>query len=419
MTYAGTQWTKGLLGASIGFAAVFGAAVSLGQVPPVPALDPAPAVEPAKDTVEPVKDAVEPAKDAVEPAKDAVKDATDTARDAVKDAKDTAQDAVKDARDTARDATQPAAGAVRDAARDARDTARDAREGVRDTARDAREGVRDTTRDARDTVRDARDAARDTARDARDTVRDIRGSVNASAGARANLRWQDLRSADVGLWFDRSVNDGLVIADVATQGPIAKLGFQEGDRIVSIGGRTIVRQADFMPYLYANASAGPVPVIINRGGKQVTIQMDPQVFLTHANSYESDRLEQIGLVLDDRAADRIVVWRVMPRSPAFFAGVRGGDVIVSFNKQPVSTSAELAQLAAKAESGPIALEVQRGDRARMLEVDFQAPGTEARSSLRPDYDAAPAAEATFRTAPASGYYDGGYRARRGLFGRRR
>ena len=339
----------------------------------------------------------------------------------MRDAKDTAKDAVKDAKDAA----QPLPGAVRDAARDAR-------EGVRDTARDARDAARDTARDARGTVRDAREGVRDTVRDAaRDTVRDVRGSVNASANARANLRWQDMRAADLGLWFNSSaganVNNGLVIADVATQGPIAKLGFQEGDRIVSVAGRNITRQADFIPYLYSsNVAGGRVPIVINRGGQQQTIYMEPQVFLTHASSYQSDPLDQMGIVADDRVQDKAVVLRVMPRSPAYYGGLRSGDIITSLNKQPVSNVAELSQLAAKAEPGPIALEVQRGDRGRMLEVDFQAPNTEARSALRPNLDgdapaAAPALDSGVRTAPASGYYNNGgsYAPRRGLFRGRR
>jgi len=408
-------WKKGLLAASIGLSAVIWAATGLGQVPAVPAAPAVPAVDPAP--------AVEPAKDS---AKDAVKDAKDTAKDAVDDAKDTAKDAVKDAKDAA----QPLPGAVRDAREGARDTVRDAREGARDTARDARDTVRDAREGARDTVRDARDTARDTVRDVRDTARDVRGSASASANARANLRWQDMRSADLGLWFNSSANvkDGLVIADVATQGPIAKLGFQEGDRIVSVAGRNITRQADFLPYLYSsNVAGGRVPIIINRAGRQQTIYMEPQVFLTHANSYQSDALEQIGIVADDRVQDKAVVWRVMPRSPAYYGGVRSGDVIISLNKQPVSNVAELSQLAAKAEPGPIALEVQRGEKARMLEVDFQAPNTEVRSALRPSLEdspvpapAAPAVDAGVRTAPASGYYNGGsYAPRRGLFRGRR
>ena len=220
-----------------------------------------------------------------------------------------------------------------------------------------------------------------------------------------------------------------MIADVGTQGPIAKLGFEEGDRIISVNGQRVARQADFMQYLFSsNVADGRVAVIVNRGGKQQSIYMEPQTFLTHVNSYESDRLEQIGIVGDDRIADRVVVWRVTPRSAAYFAGLRSGDVIVNFNKQPVSTWAELSQFAAKAEAGAIALEVQRGEKTRQLEVDFQAPNVEARSSLRPNLDNgdAPSLEATVRTPTASGYSNSGYNnsrsynsGRRGLFRGRR
>jgi len=350
-------WTKSLLAASIGLSAVIWTATGFGQLPAVPAIPAVPAVP------------------AVDPAP----------------------------------AVEPVRNAVRGAAQDARDT-------VRGAAQDARDAVRGAAQDARDAVRGA-------AQDVRDTVRDARVGVNASANARANLRWQDMRAADLGLWFNSSANanNGLVIADVATQGPIAKLGFQEGDQIVSVGGRAITRQADFLPFLYsANAAGGRVPIIISRGGQQQTIYMEPQAFLTHANSYQSDPLEPIGIVADDRVEGKAVVWRVMPRSAAFYAGLRNGDIVTSFNSQPVSTAAELSQLAAKAKAGPIALEVQRGDKTRQLQVDLQAPNAEVRSALRPNLDSdtpTPALNAGIRTAPASGYYNG--TGRRGLFRGRR
>jgi hypothetical protein len=387
----------------------------------VPAAPDVPAAEPVKDAAEPVKDAAEPVKDAAEPVKDAaepVKDAAEPVKDAAKDAADIPRDTAQPARDAARDATDTA----RDAARDA---TRDVREGARDAARGAREGVRDTREGARDAVRDTREGVRDAARDARegvrDTARDVRGSVDASGRARASLQWQDLQSADLGLWFNRDTRDGLVIADVATQGPIARLGFREGDRIVSVAGQRITRQADFTRFLFSSNVRGRVPVIVLRDGREQTIFMEPQVFLTHANSYQSDPLEQFGIILDDRVQDRVVVWRVMPRSPAFFAGIRGGDLIVSFNKQPIESSAQLGELAAQADTGPIAVEVQRGDRVRMVDLDLQASSNvEARTALRPGYEA-PAMEPV-RVAPSSGNYynNSGYNyGRRGLFRWRR
>jgi len=397
---------KSLLGTSVGSAALIWASTGYCQLPGVPAIPEVPV--PAVPDV-PAVPAVDPAP-AVEPVKDAVKGAADTA-----------EGAVKDAAGAAKAATEPLPGAVREA-----------REGVRDTVRDARGAAQDATRDARDTVRDAREGVRDTVRDARegvrDTVRDIRGSLNGSANARANLRWQDLHSADLGLWFNgnANANSGLVIADVGTQGPIAKLGFQEGDRIVSVAGQPVTTQTNFMQYVFSsNVAGGRVPVIITRGGRQQTIYMEPQVFLTHANSYSSDPLEQIGLVADDRVEGKVVVWRVMPRTTAYYAGLRSGDIVTSFNSQPVTTAAELSQLAAKAKAGPIALEVQRGDKTRQLQVDFQGAGVQAHSALRPNLDSdspvpAPALDAGVRTAPATGYYNNGSSyGRRGLFRGRR
>jgi membrane-associated protease RseP (regulator of RpoE activity) len=373
---------KSLLGASVGSAALIWASTGLCQLPGVPAVPAVPEVPvPAVPDV-PAVPAVDPAP-AVEPV-----------RDAVKGAADTAEGAVRDAAGAARAATQPIPGAVRDAARD------------------------------------VRGAAQGAARDVRDAVRAVPGSVNASANARANLRWQDLHSADLGLWFNgnANANTGLVIADVGTQGPIAKLGFQEGDRIVSVAGQPITTQANFMQYLFSsNVAGGRVPVIITRGGKQQTIYMEPQAFLGYANSYQSDPLQQIGLVADDRVQDKAVVWRVMPRTPAYYAGLRSGDIVTSFNSQPVTTAAELSQLAAKAQAGPIALEVQRGDKVRQLQVDFQGAGVQAHSALRPNLDAEtpvpaapPALDAGVRTAPATGYYNtGSSYGRRGLFRGRR
>lgn len=424
-----TRWAINFCGASVGSAALFLTSTGYGQelpaVPAVPAVEPVKdavepvkdAAEPVKDAAEPVKDAAEPVKDAAEPVKDAAKDGVDAATAPVKPATDAARDAARDATDTARDAARDATRDVREGARDAtreaREGVRDVREGARDAVRDTREGVRDTARDARDTVRDVRDTARD-------TVRDVRGSVNASGSARANLQWQDLQSADLGLWFNRDTRDGLIISDIGTEGPIARLGFQEGDRIVSVGGQRITRQADFTRFLFSSNAQGRVPVIVFRDGREQTIYMEPQVFLTHANSYQSDPLERFGIILDDRVQDQVVVWRVMPRSPAFFAGIRGGDLIVSFNKQPIESSAQLGELAAKADTGPIAVEVQRGDRVRMVDLDLQASSNaEARTALRPGYEA-PAMEPV-RVAPASGYYNnsGNNSGRRGLFRWRR
>jgi len=302
-------------------------------------------------------------------AKDAAKEAKDTTRETTKEAQDTARDTTKEARDTAtegREATRDA----RDTARDVREGARDTREGFRDTRRDVREGVRDTTRDARDGAREG----------ARDTARDVRRE------SRASFRAESTRSADFGIWFGRSTGRGLIISDVATTGAIARFGFREGDLIVSVNGTRVASETDFVRYIFADDVRNTrVKVIVLRGGREEIVYVEPAVLIEEMHVVHEDPLEQFGIVLDDRYTDRIVVWKVLPRTPAFYAGFRSGDVITTFHGRRIASPREFVQIVQRTNPGLIAVEVNRGQRARSLEVDFRTRA-ESRTALRPDFE---------------------------------
>jgi predicted metalloprotease with PDZ domain len=300
-----------------------------------------------------------------ENAGEAVKDAVQQATDATKDAAKQAQDIAKQAQDTAKDATKQA----RDTAKEARDTARDA-------TRDAREGARDTARDVREGARDVREGVRDTARDIRDSVRD----------ARRTFRAESTRAADFGIWFGRSTDRGLVISDVATTGAISRVGFREGDSIVSVNGRRVASEADFVRQIFADDVRNTrVKVVVLRGGREEIVYVEPAVLIEEMYAERHDPLEDFGLVLDDRYTDRIVVWKVLPRSPAFYAGFRSGDVITTFQGRRIASPREFVQVVERTDPGWVAVDVTRGQRARSLEVDYRT-GAEARTALRPNFE---------------------------------
>ena len=334
-------------------------------------------------------------KDTKDAAKDAAKDAKDTARDTAKDARDTAKDVQNSAKDTVKDARDTA----KDVKEDAKDAAKDARDNASDAAKNARDDVRDN---ARDTVRDPRDVnrdpARDQSRDARDpenvrkpnpldTVRDKR---DAGANVNASFSAQGTRAADIGLWFDRDTSKGLVISDVATRGAIAKLGFREGDRIVSVNGQKITREDDFVTYLFADdARTQRIKVIVIRDGQEQVVYVEPAIFVEELSYVEHDPLETFGVIIDDRYTDRIVVLRVVPRSPAYYAGLRAGDTIVTLGNQRLANVATLIQRLTTGDAGEVALQINRGQATRTLHVDLPkfVNRTERRTSLRPNFDA--------------------------------
>jgi hypothetical protein len=308
----------------------------------------------------------------------AVKAEADAAVDAPKAPARAAADA---AVDTPREAAREAARDTRAAARDAADAARTTPAEARATPAEARREGREAARDTRDAVRDARDAGRATGRDVREAARDAR--ADARAAARVDI--DNLRAADIGLWFNArgAAADGLVISDIAADGAIAQVGFREGDRIISVNDQRVASEADFLRFLRAEDLRDQrVKVVVFRGGREQIVYIQPSLIYGEAVAF--DPLWQYGLVIDERYNDRIVVARVYPRTPAYYAGLRTGDVIVSLGGQRIANVAALAD-AFRAPDGRVALQVSRGNRTRDIEIDSNA-NIEARTTLRPNVD---------------------------------
>jgi len=278
----------------------------------------------------------------------------------------------------------------RDSTRD-RDYSRDNNNYSRDNDRN-----RDLNQD-RDNYRNRDyDRDRDFTRD-RDYSRENRDSYTSreSSSSRGTFRGSDLRSADIGLWFNRSSRDGLVISDISSKGGIARLGLREGDQIVSVNGYRVNGESDFMRYLLDDESRNDrVKVIVSRDGQEQVVWVEPAVLMQDYQYVENDPVEHFGVVLDDRYDDRIVVWKVIPQSPAYYAGIRAGDVFTTFRGQPVSTRQEFVRYFSNLNEGNVPVQVRRGGRVRDFAVDvprFEAR-SERRTAMRPNYDAGQAFE---------------------------
>ena len=136
-----------------------------------------------------------------------------------------------------------------EAAQEVREEAREAGRAVRQQARETQREVREETRpgaparELREIREDGREAAQELRREGREAARDLTRRDNDRRDWR-NLDPSRVRAADFGLWFNAQARTagsagGLVIADVNSDGAIAKVGFREGDRIVSVNGRAI------------------------------------------------------------------------------------------------------------------------------------------------------------------------------------
>jgi len=305
-----------------------------------------------------------------------VEEEKEIAKDEAKDIKDDAKDTAKEERDAAKEAAEDTAKDAKDAVKGTKDTTKSvrgsAKPGVKETDDPAKEEGKDAAPVGKTTTKVRGAAEKEGTAETRDSGKPgVRGSVNSSTTFSA----QNVRSADIGLWFNRSTTNGLVVADVATTGAIAKLGFREGDRIITVNGQKVVRDSDFVQYLFADdVRTQRAEVVVFRGGKQQVILVEPAVFVKEYSTVQVDSLEEYGIIVDDRYTDRIVIWRVIPRSPAYYAGIRAGDVITVFNGNNVTTVGALRASVRAASSGNVSMSVSRSSKVREYQID--APATQ-------------------------------------------
>ena len=242
----------------------------------------------------------------------------------------------------------------------------------------------DSDRDRNSARSDRDDQANTRDRSGRDDDRnnDNRSrKADGGASREHSTRRDNMRGPDIGIWFNRSSRDRLVISDVSTHGPIAKLGFREGDRIVSVNGQRITREDEFMRYLLRSDSRR-VTVIVLRDNREETIYIEPAVLVDDNEYAQVDPLERFGIILDDRYDDRIVVWRVIPRSPAYYAGFRPGDVIVTFSGRPYRTRTEFETGSRTWKTGDANVQIRRGEKTRELSVEIPNADRSDRRSER-------------------------------------
>lgn len=264
---------------------------------------------------------------------------------------------------------------ARSEARDAANPRPEARDAARGTAAEARREGRQDARETRDDLRDAGAPRAEARQEGRENRQDTRQAIQAS------------RAADFGVWLNARGNQGLIIDDISQNGVFATAGFRAGDQIVSINGHRLANETQFVQYLTAPDISGPVQIIILRDGREQTLVIQPTALQQAVVNY--DPFYQYGFVVDDSNPSRLVIMRVYPRTPAYYAGFRQGDIITTLGGQRITSVDMLTQQLTRANSA-LNIGVTRNGQMRDIQLDVAGANTsaEARTALRPNFDGA-------------------------------
>jgi serine protease Do len=162
-----------------------------------------------------------------------------------------------------------------------------------------------------------------------------------------------------------------LLAGCHPRSPAARAGLKGGDQIVEIEGRPIDRAAQVKEEISRRYAGDSMRLVVLRGSERLERKIElvatlppyeaPLLgILPMRAANAADKPDESGDAKDEVPAAGIAVRYVYPGSAAEKAGMRGGDMLVSLNAQPVHDRAEaLAQMLELQAGDEVSLEVRR------------------------------------------------------------
>jgi serine protease Do len=178
---------------------------------------------------------------------------------------------------------------------------------------------------------------------------------------------------------------GALVSQVSADSPASKAGLKVGDVIVSFAGHEIERSADLPPLVGTTPVGKDVNVVVMRDGNKQTLSVnvgqlndqDRPVQLSQADAESGSKLGVAVSELNDEQRKQldvehgVVISSVQPGSAAEKAGLRDGDVILSFNNQDINSASQLVDVLKKApENKPSVVLVKRDRGTLFVPVDI-------------------------------------------------
>jgi regulator of sigma E protease len=140
-----------------------------------------------------------------------------------------------------------------------------------------------------------------------------------------------------------------IVGVVAAGSPASKVDIQPGDRIASVAGRSVKTWEQFL-IAVAQRPNRETSVGLLRNGLEVTRTVTPE------NAGKSGfEVGDIGVLPNVHPHVR----SVSPGEPAERAGLKGGDVVVAIDGQPITFASQLRETIAKHPEQPITMTIRR------------------------------------------------------------
>ncbi len=170
---------------------------------------------------------------------------------------------------------------------------------------------------------------------------------------------------------------GALIAQVLSDSPAAAAGLRSGDIVLAFNGKEVNLSSSLPPMVGAAKVGSEATLTVLRDGETIELPVllselseeEPEMVM--AGQVEQAAADRLGLVVEDLRPDERerlgiedggVIIDSVEDGPAQQAGIRAGDVIVSFGSKPVADTKGFGELVEHMQEGkPVAVLIQRGD----------------------------------------------------------
>ena len=199
---------------------------------------------------------------------------------------------------------------------------------------------------------------------------------NLLENGRAERGWLGVNIQEV----DDAAGKAAVVIDVFKDSPAAQAGLQSGDRVIAVGGRSVVSYLQLLRRIALLAPGTTVKLTVLRDGKtietQATLIERPSVDVLKA-MVGAGRIDTLGLVVRELTPEAarqlggdigLLVAAVFPGGPAEMAGLQSGDVIIEVQRQRVTDLKALKAALESSAEPTVLVKYRRGDAAQYVVV---------------------------------------------------
>ncbi len=178
--------------------------------------------------------------------------------------------------------------------------------------------------------------------------------------------------------MDLPSTEGVLVAQVQEDSPADKAGLKEGDVLIELNGKRIKNSSQLRNDVAATPPGTEVELKILRDGREKTVEvklgtLEPERLSPELESEVEDLLGFSVAPFTEERAERyqlprdlkgVVIINVNPRSNAYRAGLREGDLITDLNRKKVNDMATFRELISDLKKGDtIFLRIVRKDRS--------------------------------------------------------